>query len=191
MNRKKQKLIEIFFFTLVFLIFVISFQLQQYVILFLILTGLVVVITYKNEIKKNFLQKKTNSLLKIIYLDIFIVILLTILFSENFNSYKMESKNYFFIFFLLLLYLLFSVIPQEIIFRFLFFHKYECYFNNIQILIINSLAFSLCHLIYFDMYIFFFSFFGNILFTCNYIKNKSLLLVIIEHFIIGQTIIFL
>ena len=96
-----------------------------------------------------------------------------------------------FILILLLFYLFFSVIPQELIFRFLFFHRYTDYFNKNELLLLNSLAFSLCHIIYLDIYIFLFAFFGNLLFTFNYMKHKSLLLVISEHFLIGQTLIIL
>ena len=58
-------------------------------------------------------------------------------------------------------------------------------------LLLNSFVFSFCHLIYFDIYIVIFSFFGNLLFTLNYIQNKSLLVVIVEHFFLGQTLIIL
>ncbi len=104
---------------------------------------------------------------------------------------KLDLKKYYFTSILLLFYLSFSVIPQEIIFRFLFFYKYKDYFNESEILLLNSLVFSFCHLIYFDIYILLFSFFGNLLFTFNYMKNKSLLVVIVEHFLLGQTLIIL
>ena len=113
------------------------------------------------------------------------------LFGDGFLLNNLDLKKYYFISVLLIFYLLFSVIPQEIIFRFLFFYKYKDYFNKFEILLLNSLVFSFCHLIYFDIYILLFSFFGNLLFTFNYMKNKSLLVVIIEHFLLGQTLIIL
>ena len=111
------------------------------------------------------------------------------LFGDDFFLNDLDLKKYYFTSVLLLFYLLFSVIPQEIIFRFLFFYKYKDYFNKFEILLLNSLVFSFCHLIYFDIYILLFSFFGNLLFTFNYMKNKSLLVVIVEHFLLGQTLI--
>ena len=114
-----------------------------------------------------------------------------ILFGDDFFLKDLDLTKYYFTSFLLLFYLLFSVIPQEIIFRFLFFYKYKDYFNKFEILILNSLVFSFCHLIYFDIYILLFSFFGNLLFTFNYMQNKSLLVVIVEHFLLGQTLIIL
>ena len=113
------------------------------------------------------------------------------LFGDEFLLSNLDLKKYYFTSVLLLFYLLFSVIPQEIIFRFLFFYKYKDYFNKFEILLLNSLVFSFCHLIYFDIYILLFSFFGNLLFTFNYMQNKSLLVVIVEHFLLGQTLIIL
>ena len=191
MNRKKQKLIEIFLITFFFLIFVILFQLQSFIIAMLLVTSLVIILYLKNEIIKTILPKKTKSILNFIFFDIFLVISIIIIFGNDVFTNELDFKKYFFISILLLFYLFFSVIPQEIIFRFLFFYRYKDYFDQNEILLLNSLVFCFCHIIYFDIYILLFSFFGNLLFSFNYMKNKSLLLVTIEHFLIGQTLIIL
>ena len=191
MNRKKQKLIEIFLITFFFLIFVILFQLQSFIIVILLVTSIMVSFCFKNEIIKIILPKKTKSILNFIFFDIFLIISMIIIFENDVFTNELDFKKYFFISILLLFYLFFSVIPQEIIFRFLFFYRYKDYFDQNEILLLNSLVFCFCHIIYFDIYILLFSFFGNLLFSFNYLKNKSLLLVIIEHFLIGQTLIIL
>ena len=191
MNRKKQKLIEIFLITFFFIIFVILFQLQSFIIAMLLVTSLVIILYFKNEIIKIILPKKTKSILNFIFFDIFLIISMIIIFENDVFTNELDFKKYFFISILLLFYLFFSVIPQEIIFRFLFFYRYKDYFNQNEILLLNSLVFCFCHIIYFDIYILLFSFFGNLLFSFNYMKNKSLLLVTIEHFLIGQTLIIL
>ena len=191
MNRKKQKLIEIFLITFFFIIFVILFQLQSYIIAMLLVTSLVIILYFKNEIIKIILPKKTKSILNFIFFDIFLIISMIIIFGNDVFTNELDFKKYFFISILLLFYLFFSVIPQEIIFRFLFFYRYKDYFDQNEILLLNSLVFCFCHIIYFDIYILLFSFFGNLLFSFNYLKNKSLLLVTIEHFLIGQTLIIL
>ena len=191
MNRKKQKLIEIFLITFFFIIFVILFQLQSFIIGMLLITSLVIILYFKNEIKKIILPKKNKSILNFIFFDIFLVISMVIIFGNDVFTNELDFKKYFFISILLLFYLFFSVIPQEIIFRFLFFYRYKDYFDQNEILLLNSLVFCFCHIIYFDIYILLFSFFGNLLFSFNYMKNKSLLLVTIEHFLIGQTLIIL
>ena len=191
MNRKKQKLIEIFLITFFFIIFVILFRLQSFIIAMLLVTSLVVILYFKNEIIKIILPKKTKSILNFIFFDMFLIISMIIIFENDVFTNELDFKKYFFISILLLFYLFFSVIPQEIIFRFLFFYRYKDYFDQNEILLLNSLVFCFCHIIYFDIYILLFSFFGNLLFSFNYLKNKSLLLVIIEHFLIGQTLIIL
>ena len=190
MNRKKQKLIEIFLITFFFFILIILFQLQSFVIAILLVASLTISLRFKDDIIKIILPKKKHFLY-FIFFDIFLIVSMIKLFGDDFFLNDLDLKKYYFTSFLLLFYLLFSVIPQEIIFRFLFFYKYKNYFNKFEILLLNSLVFSFCHLIYFDIYILLFSFFGNLLFTFNYIKNKSLLVVIIEHFLLGQTLIIL
>ena len=190
MNRKKQKLIEIFLITFFFFIFIIFFQLHSFFIVLILVASLTISLRFKNDIREIILPKKINFLY-FIFFDIFLIISMIILFGDDFFLKDLDLTKYYFTSVLLLFYLLFSVIPQEIIFRFLFFYKYKDYFNKFEILLLNSLVFSFCHLIYFDIYILLFSFFGNLLFTFNYMKNKSLLVVIVEHFLLGQTLIIL
>ena len=190
MNRKKQKLIEIFLITFFFFIFITLFQFQSFVIIILLVASIIISLQFKNDIIEIILPKKKHFLY-FIFFDIFLIISMIILFGDDFFLKDVDLKKYYFTSILILSYLLFSVIPQEIIFRFLFFYKYKDYFNKFEILLLNSLVFSFCHLIYFDIYILLFSFFGNLLFTFNYMQNKSLLVVIVEHFLLGQTLIIL
>ena len=190
MNRKKQKLIEIFLITFFFFNFIILFKLQSFVIVILLVASLTISLCFKNDIIEIILPKK-KQFLYFIFFDIFLIISMIKLFGDEFLLSNLDLKKYYFTSVLLLFYLLFSVIPQEIIFRFLFFYKYKDYFNKFEILLLNSLVFSVCHLIYFDIYILLFSFFDNLLFTFNYMQNKSLLVVIVEHFLLGQTLIIL
>ena len=190
MNRKKQKLIEIFLITFFFFISIILFQLQSFVIVVLLLASFITSLRYKNDIIEIILPEK-KYFIYFIFFDIYLIISMIILFGDDFVLKDLDLTKYYFTSVLLLFYLLFSVIPQEIIFRFLFFYKYKDYFNKFEILLLNSLVFSFCHLIYFDIYILLFSFFGNLLLTFNYMKNKSLLIVVVEHFLLGQTLIIL
>ena len=162
MNRKKQKLIEIFLITFFFFIFIILFQLQSFVIVILLVTSITISLRFKNDIKEIILPKKKHFLY-FIFFDIFLIISMVILFGDDFFLKDLDITKYYFTSILLLSYLLFSVIPQEIIFRFLFFYKYEDYFNKFEIPLLNSLVFSLCHLIYFDIYILLFSFFWKLI----------------------------
>ncbi len=188
---KKKILIEIFLITFFFIVLVILLHLQPFIIIILLITSIMIVLRFKNEIIKIIFPKKAKPFLYFIFFDIFLIISMIKLFGDEFLLNNLDLKKYYFTSVLLLFYLLFSVMPQEIIFRFLFFYKYKDYFNKFEILLLNSLVFSFCHLIYFDIYILLFSFLGNLLFTFNYMQNKSLLLVIVEHFLLGQTLIIL
>jgi len=75
------------------------------------------------------------------------------------NSYFVISTV--FILFLIysiftILYPIFSVIPQEIIFRVLFFERYSCLFKNqFLYLILNSIIFAFIHLVFQNFHAFF------------------------------------
>ena len=58
MNRKKQKLIEIFLITFFFFIFIILFQLQSFVIVILLVASLTIILRFKNDIIEIILPKK-------------------------------------------------------------------------------------------------------------------------------------
>ena len=58
MNRKKQKLIEIFLITFFFFIFIILFQLQSFVIVILLVASLTISLRFKNDIIEIILPKK-------------------------------------------------------------------------------------------------------------------------------------
>ena len=84
-------------------------------------------------------------------------------------------------------YSLFSVLPQEILFRTFFFIRYESIFptNKIYIVLINAALFSIAHIFFRNIYVIILTFLGGILFALSYIKTRSLLLVSIEHAIYG------
>ena len=87
MNRKKQKLIEIFLITFFFIILVILFKLQSFIIAMLLMTSLVIILYFKNEIIRNILPKKTKYILNFIFFDIFLVISMIIIFGNDvFNN---------------------------------------------------------------------------------------------------------
>ena len=193
-NNKKHKLIEILLLTLFFPSFIIIFQLQIFVIPMLLFASITIIFINKEQILKNLYPSTFKSYLELLCFDITVisvVFLFMILSDNDFEFLYLSHEGYSYFIFISLFYLFFSVIPQEIIFRFLFFQRYEFFFGKYHLIFINSLVFSLIHIIYFDIYLLFLSFFGNILFTINYFKYRSILLVVIEHYLIGQSIIIL
>ena len=87
---------------------------------------------------------------------------------------------------ILFTYAMFSVYPQEIIYRTLYFQRYSSLFRNKSLFIfINAIVFSLAHMLYKNPLVLLMTFLGGILFALTYDKTKSTLLVAIEHAIYG------
>lgn len=87
---------------------------------------------------------------------------------------------------ILFVYSLFSVYPQEILYRIFFFQRYQALFKNDFLLIfMNAFVFSLAHLFFKNTLVLILTFLGGILFALTYKKTKSTLLVSIEHAIYG------
>jgi membrane protease YdiL (CAAX protease family) len=87
---------------------------------------------------------------------------------------------------ILLFYSIFSVYPQELLYRSFFFKRYKNLFKNETLFIlVNALIFSLAHLLFKNILVLFLTFLGGILFAITYKKTKSTLLVSIEHAIYG------
>ncbi|MFC2109178.1 type II CAAX prenyl endopeptidase Rce1 family protein [Bacteroidota bacterium] len=87
---------------------------------------------------------------------------------------------------ILVVYSLLSVLPQEIIYRSFFFHRYSNLFpNKILFLFINAIVFSMGHLFFHDLLVTMLTFVGGFLFAFTFYKSKSLVLVTIEHIIYG------
>jgi hypothetical protein len=87
---------------------------------------------------------------------------------------------------ILLFYSLFSVYPQELLYRTFFFKRYTSLCKNDNFFIfINALLFSLAHLFFKNTLVLLLTFIGGILFAITFKKTKSTLLVSIEHSIYG------
>jgi membrane protease YdiL (CAAX protease family) len=84
------------------------------------------------------------------------------------------------------IYILFSVIPQELIYRTFFVKRYqELIKNEWLFILINSLLFSFAHIWFQSWVVLTFTFIGSLLFTKTYLKTKSSWLVILEHSLYG------
>lgn len=85
-----------------------------------------------------------------------------------------------------LIYILVSVIPQELIYREFFMKRYSDLFQNKTVLlIVNALLFSFAHIWFNSWIVLGFTFVGGIMFFLTYQKSKSLFVVILEHSIYG------
>lgn len=82
-----------------------------------------------------------------------------------------------------------SVYPQEFLYRALLFHRYRDLFPSESALIMASAtAFSFVHIIFGAWISVALTFIGGLLFAFTYARTKSLLLVSIEHALLGNAI---
>lgn len=87
---------------------------------------------------------------------------------------------------MLFVYSVFSVYPQEVIYRTFFFKRYQSLFVNQNfLLLINAVLFSMAHLFFKNTLVLIMTFVGGILFAFTFLKTKSTLLVTIEHALYG------
>jgi len=85
-----------------------------------------------------------------------------------------------------LVYILFSVIPQELIYRSFFVKRYQKIFKNELLFVLtNAILFSFAHIWFQSWVVLGFTFVGGILFIKTYLKTKFLWLVLLEHSLYG------
>ena len=88
---------------------------------------------------------------------------------------------------IVLLYPLLSVVPQELLFRTYFFHRYRSIFrNDMAMVLASALAFGFVHVIYGNWVSVGLSAVGGVLFSITYIQTGSLLAASVEHAIFGD-----
>ncbi|MGJ8678694.1 CPBP family glutamic-type intramembrane protease [Paraglaciecola sp.] len=79
-------------------------------------------------------------------------------------------------------YSVFSVYPQEFLYRLFFFERYKNLVSNPTLfIVINASLFSFAHIFFQNILVFVLTFVGGIIFALTYKKRQSLLLVSIEH----------
>lgn len=86
-----------------------------------------------------------------------------------------------------LIYSLFSVLPQEILYRTFFFTRYKDMFPGRKnyILLVNAVLFSFAHIFFRNILVLILTFAGGLLFSITYSKTRSVLLSSIEHALYG------
>ncbi|MDA8645624.1 CPBP family intramembrane metalloprotease, partial [Amylibacter sp.] len=88
-----------------------------------------------------------------------------------------------------ILYPIFLVIPQELIYRALFFERYGHLFSSQrQAIFINALLFSFGHLMYWHIVVWFMTFIGSFIFSYAYLRPNGFMQTIALHSIAGIAI---
>jgi membrane protease YdiL (CAAX protease family) len=192
MQSIRYKFLELF---IIFILIPISFAFNYVPILKLTIGVLgftyIIYVLFKVEKMKLQIEKNINwvAFWKLTIIKLIIIAVITSLFvwftDANSLFIVVLNKPKLWIL-ILILYSLFSVYPQELLYRTFFFKRYKNLFKNENIfIVINALLFSLAHLFFKNMLVLMLTFIGGILFAITFKKTKSTLLVSIEHSIYG------
>ena len=103
---------------------------------------------------------------------------------ENWFSLPRNSFNDWLM--LLLLYPILSVMPQELIFRTYFFHRYKRIMPSKTVrIIVSASVFALAHIVYANILAVLLAFLGGLLFSYTYAQSRSTFVCVIEHSLWG------
>ncbi|MCK5400938.1 MAG: CPBP family intramembrane metalloprotease [Flavobacteriaceae bacterium] len=187
------KLVE---FMLLFIVLPISLALSFLIWIKLIIgvLGFAYIIFVLLKVEKNQFRVSKNLNWKVFWKETFIkliiIAIITIAFvwftdkDVLFNVIINKPKLWIIILFF---YSLFSVYPQELIYRTFFFQRYQKLFSNHKLFIfVNAIVFSLAHFFFRNSLVILLTFLGGLLFALTFNKTKSTLLVSIEHAIYGS-----
>ena len=124
------------------------------------------------------------TLMRLIPITIFGLIFVKIMAPDAF--FRLITEDISVWFFIILIYSLGSVLPQEVIYRNFFFKRYRDLIHNKHIFfIMNAALFSMSHVFLKSWLVLLVTFLGGLMFAYTYNKTKSTTLVSIEHSIYG------
>lgn len=128
---------------------------------------------------------KSHLLPRFLISAVFMTGLLYVLNPERLLQFPLERPQLWMI--VMTFYPLFSVIPQEVIFRLFFFERYQSILPNEKwMILISGLAFGHAHLLFNNWVAYLMSMAGGVMFSITYARTKNLSLVWLEHAIYGQ-----
>lgn len=192
MHSVPYKLTEFF---LIYIVLPVSFVLNYpfFIKAFLAVFGFAYVIYVLLKVEGNKFKIAPNLqwglFWKHVFIKLLIIAFLTITYmwftakSDLFHVLYRKPKLWVVILFA---YAMFSVYPQELIYRTMYFQRYASLFKSRSLFIfLNAIIFSLAHIFYRNPLVMLMTFLGGILFALTYFKTKSTLLVAIEHAVYG------
>ena len=192
MHTAKYKLVEFF---IIFVLVPVSFAVpySPWIKLGIGLVGFSYTIFVLLRVEKNKFRMATNlnwkGFWKRTFLQLLGIVIITIAyvyFTDKTQLFTVVINNPKLWVFILFFYSVFSVYPQELIYRTFFFQRYESLFKNKWLFIfVNAALFSLAHIFFRNTLVMFLTFIGGILFALTFKKTKSTLLVSIEHALYG------
>jgi membrane protease YdiL (CAAX protease family) len=115
-----------------------------------------------------------------------IVMLVLIWIIDSSKMFQLLRSNPLLLLMISIFYPLFSVIPQGLAYRSMFFHRYGDLFPGKTLKIISSAAvFAFAHILYKNWMVLVLSFMAGLIFGYRYYKTKSLAVSVLEHAMYG------
>ncbi len=100
--------------------------------------------------------------------------------------FYLPSSNPWFLLLISIIYPVFSVVPQGLAYRALFFHRYGSLFpGNTLKIIVSAALFSFGHILYQNALVLLLAFIAGLVFAYRYQKTNSLLISVLEHSLYG------
>lgn len=126
----------------------------------------------------------TSTIIKLLF--IVIITVFYVLFTDRSLLFTVLINKPVLWVIILFIYSVFSVYPQELLYRTFFFKRYNSLIKSKFLFIfINAVVFSLGHIFFKNILVIVLTFFGGLLFAFTFYKTKSTLLVTLEHAIYG------
>lgn len=195
MNRTKFSFDRAFELTVLFVIMPLLYvvdvlPVHKVVPLVMLLAYCVIVLLVKKPINENRFSLIANwRLIMLRFAIIAVVVFLVIRFVLHVDFFADLEHNRK-LFYMILMYPLLSVLPQEIIFREFFFYRYAPLFKSSSwLMAANIVLFVFAHIYFGSWIVTIFTFVGGTIFTLTYRQTGSLLVVSIEHTLYGLLVL--
>ncbi len=136
------------------------------------------------------LDKRYWLKMGIIYLGTFVFLTAYLYFILGQEPFILVRERPHLMLIISVFYPLISAFPQELIYRTYYFERYKEILGPKALIITNMLAFSFLHVIYNNLPSLILTLISGFVFTLNYYRKGSLMLVTIEHSILGLIVFF-
>ncbi len=130
-------------------------------------------------------KKQIKPMLILFLLSSIIMVVLIYLIDRE-KAFYLIKFRWWLLVIISIFYPIFSVIPQSLIYRALFFHRFDALFSNPYLkIILSALFFSFGHILYKNWLVLVLAFIAGLIFSWHYYKSRSLAWNVMEHSLYG------
>ena len=198
-NSKTYKILELITLSVIIPFLILFFKLAPYILLFLwSIFAYCIFIFYfcneKNSTNQNSIVFNSNVgyfiAIRWVICSLILILLTVLIFPEK--LFIVQKSNPGLIWKIIVLYPIFSALPQEFIFCKFFFSRYRHFFGE-QVLMVtmSSAAFCIAHVLFINWVAPVLGFIAGLIFAGTFRRTKSLLIISVEHSLYGNTLFFI